>query len=167
MAVVVHDAAPDGTYYLIPYLCYQATVIGHLTKVTDIDLQVLIIENTPGRCGNTFRDEDCLIKEIFKKRCLCGLYWSDIVIHLLFDNCDAKVMIISMTVSIFATANKEEGALVVKPGPFNFNHWKRIEKAGSDTSFFYCMGGGMGKSVYLFLQKETWHHEQDYKQARP
>ena len=64
-------------------------------------------------------------------------------------------------------ANKEEGALVVKPGPFNFNHWKRTEKAGSDTGFFYCMGGGLGKSVYLSLQKETWHHEQDYKQAQP
>ena len=34
-------------------------------------------------------------------------------------------------------ANKEEGALVVKPGPFNFNYWKRTEKSGSDTSFFY------------------------------
>ena len=84
-------------------------------RYRDIGCEGIGLKNTPGRCGNTFRDEDCFIKEIFEKRYLCGLYWSDIVIHLLFDNCDAKVMIISMTVSILATANKERRALVVKP----------------------------------------------------
>ena len=84
-------------------------------RYRDIGCEGIGLKNTSGRCGNTFRDEDCFIKEIFEKRYLCGLYWSDIVIHLLFDNCDTKVMIISMTVSILATANKERGALVVKP----------------------------------------------------
>ena len=81
MAVVVHDAAPDSTYYLIPYLCYQATIIGHLAEIADIDLQVLIIENTPGRCGNTFGDEDCLIEEISKYWYFFFPYWSYLVIH--------------------------------------------------------------------------------------
>ncbi len=64
-------------------------------------------------------------------------------------------------------ANKERGALVVKPGPLYFNYWKRTEKAGSDTSFLYCMGGGLSFSVYLFLQQAKYHHEEDNKQARP
>ncbi len=48
-------------------------------------------------------------------------------------------------------ANKEEKAPAVKPGLFNFNYWKRTGKADSDISFFYCMAGGKGKSVYLLL----------------
>ena len=68
-------------------------------RYRDIGCEGIGLKNTSGRCGNTFRDEDCFIKEIFEKRCLCGLYWSDIVIHLLFDNCDAKVMIISMAIT--------------------------------------------------------------------
>ena len=50
---------------------------------------------------------------------------------------------------IFDIANKERGVLVVKLGPSNFNYWKRTGKA--DSSFFYCMVGGRGKSVYLLL----------------
>ena len=57
--------------------------------------------------------------------------------------------------------------LVVKPVHLNFNYWKRTEKAGSNISIFYCMGGGLSFSVYLFLQQATCHHEEDYKQARP
>ena len=48
-------------------------------------------------------------------------------------------------------ANKEEKASAVKPGLFYFNYWKRTGKADSDISFFYCMAGGKGKSVYLLL----------------
>ena len=35
-----------------------------------------------------------------------------------------------MILYIFEIANKERGALVVKPGPLYFNYWKRTEKAG-------------------------------------
>ena len=70
-----------------------------------------------------------------------------------------------MIYCIFGVANKERGALVGKLGPFNFNYWKRTGKADSDISFFYCMVGGLGKSVYLLLQQATCHHEEDYKQA--
>ena len=76
-------------------------------------------------------------------------------------------MIISVLISIFDIANKEEKALAVKSGLFNFNYWKRTGKAGCGTGLFYCVVGRWGKSVYLFLQKETCHHEEDYKQARP
>ena len=44
-----------------------------------------------------------------------------------------------------------ERRLVVKPVHLNFNYWKRTGKADSDISFFYCMAGGKGKSVYLLL----------------
>ena len=50
-------------------------------------------------------------------------------------------MIISVSCCIFATANKEEKALVVKPGLFNFNYWKRTEEAGCATGLFYCFEG--------------------------
>jgi hypothetical protein len=49
------------------------------------------------------------------------------------------------------TANKERGALVVKPGPLYFNYWKRTEKAGCGTGLFYCMVGGLVFCVSLFL----------------
>ena len=42
-----------------------------------------------------------------------------------------------MILCIFEIANKERGALVVKPGPLYFNYWKRTGKADSDISFFY------------------------------
>ena len=32
----------------------------------------------------------------------------------------------------------------MKPGPFNFNYWKRTGKADRDISFFYCVVGGLG-----------------------
>lgn len=35
MAVIVHDAGPDGTNHLIIYHCYKTTVIGKITKVTN------------------------------------------------------------------------------------------------------------------------------------
>lgn len=57
-----------------------------------------------------------------------------------------------MIYCIFEIANKERGALVVKLGPLYFNYWKRTGKAGRDVSFFYCVVGGPGKTVYLFLQ---------------
>jgi hypothetical protein len=60
-----------------------------------------------------------------------------------------------------------EKRLVVKPVHLNFNYWKRTGKAGRDVSFFYCMGSGLSFSVYLFLQQAKYHHEEDYKQARP
>ena len=49
-------------------------------------------------------------------------------------------MIISVFCCIFATANKEEKALVVKPGLFIFNYWKRTEMAGCATGLlaFLC-----------------------------
>ena len=42
-------------------------------------------------------------------------------------------MIISVLISIFDIANKEEKALAVKPGLFIFNYWKRTEEAGCAT----------------------------------
>ena len=39
-------------------------------------------------------------------------------------------MIIPVLISIFDIANKEEKALAVKSGLFNFNYWKRTGKAG-------------------------------------
>jgi len=67
----------------------------------------------------------------------------------------------------FDHCKQGERRLVVRPVHLNFNYWKRTEEAGCSTGLFYCVVGRWGKSVYLFLQKETWHHEQDYKQARP
>ena len=40
----------------------------------------------------------------------------------------------------------------MKPVHLNFNYRKRNGKADSDISFFYCMGKGLGFSVYSFLQ---------------
>ena len=54
-------------------------------------------------------------------------------------------MIISVLISIFDIANKEEKALAVKPGLFIFNYWTRTEKAGCATGVFYLVDGGMGK----------------------
>ena len=51
----------------------------------------------------------------------------------------------------FCYCKQGERRLVVKPVHLNFNYWKRTGKADSDISFFYCMAGGKGKSVYLFL----------------
>ena len=56
-----------------------------------------------------------------------------------------------MLISIFDNANKEEKALVVKPGLLNFNYWKRTGKAGCATGLFYCIDGVMGKTVSLPL----------------
>ena len=70
---------------------------------------------------------------------------------MMSDICAAKVMIISMLISIFDNANKEEKALVVKPGLLNFNYWKRTGKAGCATGLFYCIDGVMGKTVSLPL----------------
>lgn len=56
-----------------------------------------------------------------------------------------------MILYIFEIANKERGALVVKPGPLYFNYWKRTGKADSDISFFYFIWGRTGIPVYLLL----------------
>ena len=64
---------------------------------------------------------------------------------------DLMVLFLFKIMMYLCIANKEEKAPAVKPGLFNFNYWKRTGKADSDISFFYCMAGGKGKSVYLLL----------------
>lgn len=64
---------------------------------------------------------------------------------------DLIVLFLFKIMMYLCNANKEEKASAVKPGLFNFNYWKRTEKADSDISFFYCMVGGQGIQVYLLL----------------
>ena len=61
MAVIVHDACPDGSNNFATGFCYQTAVIGKRTKVADVDLQAFIIDNLYGRCSNTFWDEDGVV----------------------------------------------------------------------------------------------------------
>ena len=43
---------------------------------------------------------------------------------------DLMVLFLFKIMMYLCIANKERGALVVKPGPLYFNYWKRTEKAG-------------------------------------
>ena len=63
----------------------------------------------------------------------------------------ANVDKILRIIMYFCYCKQGERRLVVKPVHLNFNYWKRTEKAGGDTSFFYCIGEGLVFSVSLFL----------------
>ena len=58
MAVIVHDPCPYGSDYLPVGLRHQAPVIGLLSEIPDIHLQVLSPDDGLRRGRNSFRYED-------------------------------------------------------------------------------------------------------------
>ena len=77
MSVIVHDPCPDGPDDLSFDLRHQASVIGLHPEIPDVYLQVLVLDDGPGRRRHPFRNEDGLIQEVIQQGNLLGAYLSD------------------------------------------------------------------------------------------
>ena len=77
MAIVIHDPCPYGPDDFPVDLRHQASVIGLHPEIPDIHLQVLVLDDGPGRRRHPFRNEDGLIQEVIQQGNLLGAYLSD------------------------------------------------------------------------------------------
>ena len=79
MAIVIHDPCPYGPDDFPVDLRHQASVIGLLPEVPDIHLQILVLDDEPGRSRHSFRNEYGLIQEVIQQGNLLGVHFTDYV----------------------------------------------------------------------------------------